>query len=80
LRSSAEVEVFTTESDVDGDITLCNVVGSFDPLEGGADCTVEGVFVLDRLAASFNVTAENACKPQVFASGGILRVRFRFKR
>lgn len=46
-----------------GDITLCNVIGSFDPLEGGADCTVEDVFVLDRLAASLNVTAENACKP-----------------
>jgi len=49
---------------IPGDITLCNVVGFFDPLEGGADCTVvEDVFVLDRLAASFNVTAENACKP-----------------
>ena len=46
-----------------GDITLCNVIGPFDPLEGGADCGVDDILVLERLVAGVSVTAENACKP-----------------
>ncbi len=46
-----------------GDITLCNVIGPFDPLEGGADCGVDDIFVLERLVAGQSVTAETACKP-----------------
>ena len=46
-----------------GDITLCNVIGPFDPAEGGADCTVEDIFVLERLVRSLNVSAENGCAP-----------------
>jgi hypothetical protein len=46
-----------------GDITLCNVIGPFDPGESGADCGVDDVFVLRRLAAGESVTAVNACKP-----------------
>ena len=46
-----------------GDISLCNVIGPFDPGEAGADCGVDDVFVLRRLAAGESVTAENACKP-----------------
>ncbi len=46
-----------------GDISLCNVIGPFDPGESGADCGVDDVFVLRRLAAGESVTAVNACKP-----------------
>lgn len=46
-----------------GDISLCNVIGPFDPGEAGADCAVDDVFVLLRLVAGQSVTAENACKP-----------------
>ena len=46
-----------------GDISLCNVIGPFDPGEAGADCAVDDVFVLRRLVAGQSVTAENACKP-----------------
>ena len=46
-----------------GDITLCNVIGPFDPGEAGADCGVDDVFVLRHLAAGESVTAVNACKP-----------------
>ena len=46
-----------------GDISLCNVIGPFDPGETGADCGVDDVFVLRRLVAGESVTAENACKP-----------------
>ncbi len=46
-----------------GDISLCNVIGPFDPGEAGADCGVDDVFVLLRLAAGESVTAVNACKP-----------------
>jgi hypothetical protein len=46
-----------------GDISLCNVIGPFDPGAAGADCGVDDVFVLRRLAAGESVTAVNACKP-----------------
>ena len=46
-----------------GDIALCNVLGPHDPLEGGADCSIVDVFVLERLAAGLSVTAENGCVP-----------------
>jgi hypothetical protein len=46
-----------------GDITFCNVIGPFDPLGGGADCTVADIFVLARVVASSSVTSENTCNP-----------------
>ncbi len=48
---------------VAGDISLCNVIGPFDPGEAGADCGVDDVFVLRRLAAGESLAAVNACKP-----------------
>jgi hypothetical protein len=48
---------------ISGDITLCNVVGPVDPLQSGADCGVDDILVLDRLASALAVTAENVCSP-----------------
>jgi hypothetical protein len=46
-----------------GDIRFCNVIGPFDPLGGGADCTVVDIFVLARVVAGNSVTSENTCNP-----------------
>ena len=46
-----------------GDITLCNVIGPFDPLEAGADCDVADIFLLRRFVAGEAATLGNECKP-----------------
>jgi hypothetical protein len=54
---------FLVGKTISGDVTLCNVIGPYDPAESGADCGVEDVFVLERLVAGLPVTAEDGCTP-----------------
>jgi len=54
---------FLVGNTIAGDITLCNVIGPHDPLQTGADCEVDDIFVLERMAASEPIAAENGCAP-----------------
>jgi hypothetical protein len=54
---------FLVGNTIAGDITLCNVIGPYDPLQSGADCKVDDIFVLERMAASEPIAAVNGCAP-----------------
>ena len=46
-----------------GDVTLCNVLGPYDPSETGADGIVNDIFVLERLVNAVPTSASDTCKP-----------------